>query len=54
MASEGAKDDTPPVVVKEWVLEGNSEYRFEIDPGQTIGIQVRPRSSQPTLTFFIK
>jgi len=29
---------------KEWVLEPEAEYRFELDPGTSLAIKVRPRS----------
>jgi hypothetical protein len=29
---------------REWVLEPETEYRFELDPGSSLAIRVRPRS----------
>lgn len=29
---------------KEWTLEPETEYRFELDPGTSLAIKVRPSS----------
>ncbi|SRR5229473_1510062 len=33
---------------REWVLEPETEYRFELDPGNTLAIRVSPRSQSIT------
>jgi polyribonucleotide 5'-hydroxyl-kinase len=36
MASEGA-----PIESREWTLDPETEYRFELDPGTSLAIKVR-------------
>lgn len=37
-----------PLSVQPWTLEPESEYRFELDPGEAIAIKVCSRSSLPS------
>ena len=38
-------EDTPAAETKEWDLEPESEYRFELEQGVTIAVKVRPPPS---------
>lgn len=35
--------DSSSFHIKEWVLDPESEYRFELDPGSSLAIRVRSR-----------
>jgi polyribonucleotide 5'-hydroxyl-kinase len=42
-----ADPDLKPIESKEWTLEAETEYRFELDPGTTLAIKVRFKTVLP-------
>jgi hypothetical protein len=38
-----AESDSKPFDAKEWILEAETEYRFELDPGTSLAIRVSSR-----------
>ena len=47
------KKDDVVETPREWILEAETEYRFELDPGTTLAIKVRLKKAEPGINSFL-